>query len=263
VNRRKVDVAAKFLLEHFKRLEVRTIQLLDHLFPTTLHRLEKLKANLAKIRSLTDDVNDGLDKVAKSILRSVSRSEDDVSESLAAVFSQAVNASEEELERARRRKESGNPPGKSGDPLGDQITWEQILSASKSKSHLWIITRDSDYAHKYQGEILLNALLHGELTRTAPNLKIRSFDNIPDAIRDFSETTSTKAVTLPSKKEAEEIKKEQRELPPLDWLPVVERVSPQYDSLRRAARPRSSDFMVDPYVPEVEATPDKGEKERG
>jgi hypothetical protein len=122
------------------------------------------------------------------------------------------------------RRELGNPPGKKGDPLGDQLSWEQILTQFKEKKSLWIITRDSDYAVEYGGKVFLNAALYQDLVQLAPTPDVFCFNNVPDGIRHFAEVTNVKAEALPTPEETEQIKKEQESLPRMDWLPIGQNV---------------------------------------
>jgi PIN domain-containing protein len=157
-------------------------------------------------------------KPAHDLLEQVSQSKDEVSKALAGVFSRAVAPTDGELQRARARKERGNPPGKRSDPLGDQLTWEQILSQCKDKL-LWIITRDSDYGTKHEGEVFLNAVLYEDLARLYKSEPaVYCFDNIGQGLKHFADTTGAKAEKLPTPEETEQIKKEQESLPPLGWL---------------------------------------------
>jgi hypothetical protein len=158
-------------------------------------------------------------KLSHDLLEQVSRSKDDVSKTLDSIFPQAVAHTDEELQRARARKERGNPPGKRGDSLGDQLSWEQILSKCKDKPILWIITRDSDYGTMHEGKIFLNAALYQDLAllyQSEPT--VFCFDNIGDGLKHFADTTGAKAEKLPTPEETEQIKKEQESLPPLGWL---------------------------------------------
>jgi hypothetical protein len=62
------------------------------------------------------------------IMEKISQSNDEVSTVLTPLFVKAVPHREEELQRAKQRKECGQPPGKKAGPIGDQLTWEQILA---------------------------------------------------------------------------------------------------------------------------------------
>src|SRR5205823_4115108 len=163
-------------------------------------------------------VNEEVDALALGILEQISRSEDEVSKALAPIFAKAVPHSDEELQRARLSREFGNPPGKSANPIGDQLTWEQILTRFAGKKRLWIISRDGDYGTVYKGKGYLNLFLYDELRSTNPDAEAFVFADVVDGIKDFANKTGVKADKLPSPEEAKEIKKEEEQLPPLDWL---------------------------------------------
>lgn len=120
-----------------------------------------------------------------TLLREIAHSTDHTSRSLMRLFAARVQPAVEELSRARFRKELGNPPGKSGDRLRDQITWEQFLSRASGYSKFWIITRDGDYAQELQGKILvLNPVLHRELRIINPNIEVRYSSKLSEGIKD-------------------------------------------------------------------------------
>lgn len=123
---------------------------------------------------------------------------------------------ESEIERARQRKELGNPPGKKADPLGDQITWEQILIEAQTKKSIWIITRDTDFATNHSGKMFLNTALHKELSNQ-DSIEVFCFNDTIEGIKHFIETTKVRAEHLPTPDEQELIKEENDSLPPLDW----------------------------------------------
>jgi hypothetical protein len=64
-------------------------------------------------------VRNELTALAADALSKISRSADDVSQRLENLFDNPISATNDEMCRARNRKETGNPPGKKGDPLGD------------------------------------------------------------------------------------------------------------------------------------------------
>ena len=210
VYRQKLSATATFLDAKINQSKLNHIAVPGHLPTRTVHAIrERIRERLQRIR----------EKLSHDLLEQVSQSIDEVSKSLAGLFSQAVPHTDGELQRARTRKERGNPPGKSGDPLGDQITWEQILSQCQDKPALWIITNDSDYGTKHGREMFLNAALYRELAQLYQSEPpVHCFTNIVDGLKHFAETTGTKAEKLPTGEEAEQIKKEQESLPPLGWL---------------------------------------------
>jgi hypothetical protein len=119
----------------------------------------------------------------------VSRSKDDVSKVLADIFSKAVRPNDGEIERAWARKQRGNPPGKRDDPLGDELSWEQILSHCKDKPRLWIITNDSDYGTVHADKVFLNAALYQELAQMYQSEPtVSCFHIFADGISHFART---------------------------------------------------------------------------
>jgi hypothetical protein len=89
---------------------------------------------------------------------------------------------------------------------------------SRGKKKLWIITKDSDYGTIYNGEGFLNQFLYEELRKVSPDAQAFLFDNVVDGIKAFAGVTGVKADKLPTPEQIEEIKKEEENLPPLDWM---------------------------------------------
>jgi hypothetical protein len=196
------------------------------LFGSSNTKAEEILQQIKTIGSQFERIKDQLRSLASELLDQISRSEDEVSKTLAGIFARAVPHNDAELQRARVRREVGNPPGKKADPLGDQLTWEQILTRFKETKRIWIITRDPDYAVKYEGKVFLNAALYEELAQLAgPMPNVFCFDNVPKGIRHFAEVAKVKAEALPTAEETEQIKKEQESLPPMDWLPIGQNVA--------------------------------------
>ena len=215
VHRQKVKVIASFLADRLKKLDLNSIAVPDHLGDRVVRMREQLQTNCEESEKTKEEFK----KLTRDLLEQVSQSKDEVSKVLAGVFSQAVAPNEGELQRARDRKERGNPPGKKSDPLGDELCWEQILSQCQDKPRLWIITKDSDYGTVHAGKMILNAALYQELARLYQSEPtVFCFDNIADGLRHFADTTGAKAENLPTPEETEQIKKEQESLPPLGWL---------------------------------------------
>jgi hypothetical protein len=219
VQRRKLNVVKLFLGQ--QELQLKSISVVpDHLLGSTEAKVAEIRKQLQGISGSVKDAKQKLGQISAELLTSVSNSADEVSKALTAIFSQAVKHSDDELQRARSRKELGNPPGKNNGPLGDQLSWEQLLSRCKeTKLPLWIISKDSDYVTKHDGQLFLNAALYQELAhlyQTEP--KIYCFDNLLKGLEHFAATAKVKADKLPTPEETEKIKKEQESLPPLGWL---------------------------------------------
>ena len=156
------------------------------------------------------------DLLFSSILDDVSKSKDNITLGLAPIFERAIRPTEDEVSRARLRKEFGNPPGKTADCLGDQISWEQILSHFKSRRKLWIVSRDGDYGTKFNKNVYANQLLRAELLAINPDSEIYLFENIPDALRHFVANTGVEAKAQLSPETAEAVIEEEEVLPSLD-----------------------------------------------
>jgi hypothetical protein len=221
VTRNKLGVACKFFADDvFKGLmqEFKAIDrgLPNHLFsdPITSDLRSKLKA----IRDGIGQLRKASEIAVSDLLQQIGRSEDEVSRVLAGVFEQAVEASPSELDRARARKERGRAPGKSGDALGDQISWEQLLSCAEKWSEVWIISRDCDYCHKYAEAVVLNASLYHDLMKKRPGIVAHCFTEMEKGLRDFLRANPVPDAKLPPPEEAERINREQGSLPPMGWL---------------------------------------------
>lgn len=218
VQRRKVSVLQEFFVNETKKLNRSNILVPCHLLSDSDAGLKSTVEQLSELREKIESTGKEYKALIHDALEQVSQSKDEISRVLANIFSRAVEASAGELERARVRKERGGPPGKRADPLGDQLSWEQILSQCQAKPKLWIITRDSDFATKHDGELFLNAALYDDLVRLYESPpEVFCFGNIPDGFKHFAQKTGI-AVQLPTPAENETIKKEQDSLPPLDWL---------------------------------------------
>lgn len=125
----------------------------------------------------------------------VNKGIDEISIKLSNLFKNQVTPTIEEIERARNRKQFGNPPGKKGDPIGDEISWEQILSRIHTEeSSLWIVTNDNDYTTKYNKKRYLNSFLMDELK----GIDVRCFDSITDTIIEYKSSINEE-ITIPDK----------------------------------------------------------------
>lgn len=214
VQRNKLRVAERFLIGQLKQLEKWSGArvLTDYLFGMSGEPAATLREKLC-------NVSQEIEEAVVQTLQLISLSNDKISKALKQLFSKALDHTPEEIELARKRKERGNPPGKQGDPLGDQLTWEQLLSHFQGKSRLWIISRDSDYFSKHYDKTFLNPLLYQDLVRlNQPPPEVFCFDSIGEGINDFAQKSGVKAKKLLTPEESQEIKKAQDALPPLDWL---------------------------------------------
>jgi hypothetical protein len=89
----------------------------------------------------------------------------------------------------------GYPPRKSQDTsIGDAINWEWVIHcAANTDKHIIIITRDTDYAVSYSGELILNDWLAQEFKqRVSQKRKIQITDRLTQAFKQISITVTKK-----------------------------------------------------------------------
>jgi hypothetical protein len=218
VQRNKILVAAAFLAERFKDLKLQTFNVPDHLSGTSAGQGKGILQQMSEIGQKIKKVNEEVDALALGIMEQISRSEDEVSKALAPIFAKAIPNTPDQLKRARDRRELGNPPGKSTNPLGDQLTWEQVLTHFKGKKRLWIISRDGDYGTVYDGKGFLNCFMYDELCKVTTAPEVYLFEDTVQGIKHFLDITGAKAEKRLTPEETKEIKKEEESLPPLGWM---------------------------------------------
>ena len=215
VQRNKIQVASEFLRQKFNVLKLQTFNVPDHLSGTTTGQAKSLLLTMGELKQKIKSANNDVDSLALGIMEQISRSEDEVSVALAPIFSKAVAHSSDELLRARNRRELGNPPGKSSNPIGDQLTWEQVLTHFKGKKRLWIISRDGDYGTVIGGKAFLNRFLYEDLCNVTPFPVVYLFEDMVEGILHFVETTGVKAEEKLTAQEVDEIESEEKSLPRL------------------------------------------------
>jgi PIN domain len=219
VLRRKLRIARDFFSNKLKEFADVEAPVPDH-----------LGIGDSELRGLRDafktakEARQELSRMAVDILAKVARSEDHVSMRLTSVFEQAREPTAVALKLARTRREFGNPPGKRSDPLGDQITWEQLLAHSKENntSRFWLITRDEDFCTAFQKKVFLNPLLLRDLQQTSgKGLEVYCFDNMAEGLAHFGRNAGVPAEKLPLDEELKTIEAEQRALNFISWPPTV------------------------------------------
>lgn len=218
VERNKLAVASEFLAEKFKELRVQVLGVPDHLTGAEgadAGYRKKIARRMKYVGRAIEDINKQSRGLTSEILEKVSRSDDEVSRALAPIFANAVTHTSEELQRARDRRELGNPPGKSSNAIGDQLAWEQILTHFRGKRRLWVVSRDGDYGTKRGDTNLLNSFLLDELSRVAKNPEVFLFEDLAEAIGHFVKLTGVRAEQRLTPDEVQSIKKEEEALPPV------------------------------------------------
>lgn len=217
VRRNKLGVATRGMAEHSKKLlRPNSVTLPTHVDEegTLKEWNDKYKALLQNHKELVKE----FDTVANGLLSRISRSEDQASIILEAVFEDAKEASPEQKERAKLRKEFGNPPGKSkSDPIGDELSWEQILDEyERTKAQpLLIISDDGDFFSDFKGTTYVDSFLWSELRKqggSAPQVSV--FRKLSDGLRQYRETQGSE-VPLPDDAALKRIEREEDSFSPL------------------------------------------------
>lgn len=205
VNRNKLEIAQRFLTLQLQSVQVKTGGMPDHLFGIDAATFDSIRSQLRTLSRDKDSLVSKLTGIVENTLSKIAASQDDVSVALASLFSKARTATPDELERARLRRELGNPPGKIGNPLGDQISWEQLLAVTNSVTSVWIISNDSDYFASFGKKLYLNSFLSQEL-RSKGCSEVHLYNNLLRGLEDFGKHISvpvTDSITDETKKQLE------------------------------------------------------------
>lgn len=158
---------------------------------------EKLKQVKAPLSDLIAEYK----KLCVSMAQDIRESSDPVSKRFDKIFLAAKCATDAQMARARLRKERGNPPGKRADPLGDQISWEQLLEAALEGQSVWVISRDGDYWDRSFGSVQLKAMLYQELKNKVKGGEVYCFADLATGLDHFSK----QAAQLKSLPDAQEL----------------------------------------------------------
>lgn len=150
-----------------------------------------------------------LDKLADKLIMAVAQSDDTVSVTLQKLFEGAQVPSETQISRADLRKKLGNPPGKKTDPIGDQLTWEQLLDSVSSSDQVFIVSYDQDFFEKNGDKLFLNPYLVRDLkAKGVSESNIFVFDKLVDALKEIKKTVELSG-GFPAEKEIRGIKNEE------------------------------------------------------
>jgi len=205
VRRNKVSVACEALLALKKQIKFPALRLPDHLDEPGNGSVAELNRRLAEALQITRQLE--VDVVARigHLVEQIALSRDPTSVALETLFEKALVASPDQLGRARARREVGDPPGKTDGPLGDQLSWEQILDACGTGAELCVATRDQDFFDTIGDKVFLNPVLARELSRR--NVTGRPFRRLVDAIEYVEKRVAT-APAVP-RPDADEIRREE------------------------------------------------------
>ena len=144
------------------------------------------------------------DELRDAIINEVISGTDAVSQKLAPLWEQSIAPTIEVRERAKSRKERGNPPGKPKDPIGDELSWEQFLEAFGSPWKAWVVSGDFDYfVALREDRVVLNPFLDWEIRRKAAvgldeTVDVFSFVDLRTALDHFSKQSGQTAIGVPT-----------------------------------------------------------------
>ncbi len=219
VNRNKLSITSKSLISHLKNLEnIKPSNLPEHLEMEGI-TLKNWNAQSKSLHQERKELQKGLEALIHKTLEEIMLSTDKVSATFNSLFKDALEASEPEIQAARSRREVGNPPGKPNDPLGDQISWEQLLNYSRNSERIWIITNDSDYWTAFKDKRYLNPFLHNELVKNNVfRPSIFCFESLAEGLKHFNKNSSEKLNKLPIDEELNTITEEELNQPKLPNL---------------------------------------------
>lgn len=206
IKRNQLKLAVELIKKEQDKFDLNSLP--DTIIQNALDENEtRSKEKLNNLNKQISKLKEEICEIHKIALQQVSTYKDKISTELSkAIYSKSLKWNNEDLERARKRKELGNPPGKKSDPIGDELSWEQILKYVKeNKNEIWIVSRDGDYWTKIPGgSILLNPFLAEEIEACgSPTVKV--FDNLSTALKEFDKRKIA-AITLPSEEDMEKAK---------------------------------------------------------
>jgi len=186
VFRNKLDISNKKFVDYLKKVnvslalpDVLTENAVAEIDEGAVTKLKELSSGLKEFKSLLEDIY-------SKTLEQISNNEDKVSAELMKIFNNSISYTEEQCLLAKKRKFFGNPPGKKGDPIGDEISWEQVLDCAKENNcPIWVVSKDGDFMSKvfYKGAIGNPFLLREISERGLPNFKF--YSDLSTALQEF------------------------------------------------------------------------------
>jgi hypothetical protein len=209
VRRNKVQVVDSTLQAIRKQLEFPAIRVPSHLGGNDDVSLEGLNKDLSDAFSKIKALKERFGTYRDELVRKVARSEDSTSSALERIFADAVVPTEEQLARARERQAYGDPPGKAGDPLGDQVSWEQVLAQIRHGHEVWLVTNDRDYFDPIGETNILNPVLTMEVQRIGSAVIPQVFSKLVDAVESASVVLKSVEETLSADVDIDAIRQEE------------------------------------------------------
>ena len=233
IDRNKLNVFKQSIDNYIKQVSIVNTILPEHLDKDNSSKLISWNSSRKELEIQIKNSNNELLQILNETLQNVSSSEDNVSKALSLLYNTSKKASIDNLNKARLRKEIGNPPGKKNDPLGDQLSWEMLLNIVPNVNRVWIVSKDQDYYTENKDILYLNPILKNDLIQLNPNIEIKVFNKLSQALRDFNDLESI--ISIPSKNE-------------LELISISESFEPNnYNNMRdfRIINDQREDFNID------------------
>lgn len=201
IDRNKLNVFKQSIDNYIKQVSITNTVLPEHLDKGNTSKLISWNSSRKELEIQIKNSNNELLQIFNETLENVSSSEDNVSKELSSLYNKSRKPTIDNLNKARIRKEIGNPPGKNNDPLGDQLSWEMLLDIIPNVNRIWIISKDQDYYTENKDIFYLNPILKNDLIQINPAIEIRVFNKLSEALRDFNDLESI--ISIPNKNELE------------------------------------------------------------
>lgn len=203
IDRNKLNIFRQSIDNYVRQVSLTATTLPEHMDEESSPKLTEWNKERREIEKQITASNKGLTPILNEVLNDVSVSKDKVSQSLSALYDKAVQPTTDDLEKARYRKEIGNPPGKRADPLGDQLSWEQLLTIIPKTTRLWVVSTDRDYFTEHHKIIYLNPILYNDIVTLNGEIEIKPFNVLAEALRDYDKQEKIKAI--PTEAELDQI----------------------------------------------------------
>ncbi len=187
-----------------KSVSLTTMEMYSHYAEDTTDVDETYKG----LRSLNENVQreqailfQRIEEIHNKNMIAIIKGEDDVTQIIAELSRNAKEETSEQLGRARLRRERGMGPGKKTDPLGDQISWEQLLTHAVGTGSVWIVSRDGDYIVQVDDEVYLQPPLYRELSSVRGVTSIHCFRSLSAFFEAFSKAGIADQASLPKEED--------------------------------------------------------------
>lgn len=219
VERNRLPIAARHL-KQLGPIRIANVNVPDVLGSPA--EVKSLKRRIDAARKQADRAHDEFQALATRRLRAVAEGTDRITKGLAPLFLSAKRETPEQLDRARLRKELGQRPGKRGDPLGDEVSWEQFVEQLEHDDHAIVVSSDGDFMHELDDGAVLQPSLDRDVRHKTKGGAL-VVTKLSDLIGHLKRASPSQAGTLPSEKTLSDAAQAEAGLATAGtWGPVIE-----------------------------------------